>query len=70
MTSLTFSKLIPSSQESGWPLQTLDPKPRATTFWILTFRIAPAGRSLSFGQPAWTSLRFLMSKWKGSPSPH
>src|SRR2546428_9094582 len=67
--NLTFSRLIPSSQLSGWPLIMHDPLPWAMTLRIKTFRIEPAGGSFSRACES-TSLRRLMLKWIGAPSPH
>src|SRR2546428_4533091 len=65
---LTFSRLIPSSQLSGWPLIMHDPLPRAMTLRIKTFRIEPAGGS-SFRARESTSPPRLMFKWDGLPTP-
>src|ERR1700691_6095300 len=67
--SLTLSRLTPSSQLSGCPWSIEVPCPCATTFWISTLRIDPAGGSGPCDTPS-TSLRRLMLKWMGSPSPH
>ncbi len=64
-----FSNRITSSQLSGWPLIADVPAPCAITSRIKTRRITPAGGSLSRLVPS-TSLRRLILKWSGSPSPH
>src|SRR6266480_5364650 len=67
--SLTFSRLTFSSQLLGCPLMPLVPFPRAITLRMMTLRMDPAGGSFCRDVPS-TSLRRLMLKWIGSPSPH